>query len=112
MKRIVFVSVGVLIVLLLSVGLYAQMKDMRSKEMKGAVDTFMKEKAKLIKDGKYVCCLKNPCNQCALMIGACPCGKNAAAGKPVCHECKGGWAAGNGIIPGKKAEDIKVMPRG
>ena len=36
---------------------------------------------------------------------------NAAAGKPVCHECKGGWAAGDGAIPGKTADDIKVMPR-
>lgn len=52
-----------------------------------------------------------PCNQCALMMGGCPCGGNAASGKPVCHECKGGWDAGDGAIPGKRSRDIKVMPR-
>ena len=111
MKRVVVVSVSLLIVCLMAVGLYAQMKDMRSPELKEAATKVMQEKEKLIKEGKYGCCLKHPCNQCALMMGGCPCGGNAAAGKPVCHECKGGWAAGDGAIPGKKAKDIKVMPR-
>ena len=111
MKKVVLLSVGVLILSMIAVGINAQMKDMRSEEMKVAAATIMKEKAKLIKEGNYVCCLKNPCNQCALMMGMCPCGKNAATGNPVCHECKGGWAAGDGAISGKSPGDIKVMER-
>ncbi len=111
MKRTIIVSMGLVFVLVLALGIDAQMKDMRSKEMKTAVDQVMVEKDKLMKAGKYACCLKNPCNQCAIMMGMCPCGGNAATGKPVCHECKGGWAAGNGNIASKKPEDIKVMPR-
>ena len=111
MKRTIVVLMGSAFVLMLAFGIDAQMKDMRSKEMKTAVSQVMAEKDKLIKAGKYACCLKKPCNQCAIMMGMCPCGGNAATGKPVCHECKGGWAAGNGAIPNKKSEDIKVMPR-
>ncbi len=111
MKRAVVVSASLLVVCLMAVGLYAQMMDMRSKELKDAATIVMQEKEKLIKAGKYGCCLKHPCNQCALMMGACPCGKNAAEGKPVCHECKGGWDAGDGAIPGKRSRNIKVMPR-
>jgi len=28
---------------------------------------------------------------------------------PVCNQCKGGWDAGQGVVPGKTAADIKVM---
>ncbi|MEE8399298.1 MAG: hypothetical protein V3S89_09855 [Desulfobacterales bacterium] len=111
MKRTIAVLLGLVFVFTVALGIDAQMKDMRSKEMKSAVDQVMVEKAKLVKAGKYVCCLKKSCNQCAIMMGGCPCGKNAANDKPVCHECKGGWAAGNGTMSHKKPEDIKVMPR-
>lgn len=83
----------------------------RPKALKQADMTVQNEKKKLMLAGKYACCLKHGCDQCVLKMGGCPCGKNAAAGKPVCHECKGGWAAGDGAIPGKTANDIKVMPR-
>jgi len=92
----------------------AMMKKMmmnRPKSLKQADMTVQKEKAKLATAGKYGCCLKHGCDQCVLKMGGCPCGMNAKAGKPVCHECKGGWAAGDGAIPGKTADDIMVMPR-
>jgi hypothetical protein len=44
-------------------------------------------------------------------MGECPCGMNAAKDMPVCNECKGGWAAGDGVVPGKTADQIKTMPR-
>jgi len=92
----------------------AMMKKMmksRPKSLKQADKTVQTEKQKLMKAGKYGCCLKHGCDQCVLKMGGCPCGKMAAMDKPVCHECKGGWAAGDGAISGKTADDIKVMPR-
>lgn len=63
-----------------------------------------------IKSGKnYNCCIRPKCDWCAVHMGACPCGMSAASGKPVCVNCKGGWDAGQGVIPGKTAADIKVM---
>ena len=92
---------------------HAMMKMMqsRSKALKQADATVTKEKQKAMKAGKYNCCLKHPCDFCALKMGACPCGKMATMDKPVCNECKGGWAAGDGAISGKTADDIKTMPR-
>jgi hypothetical protein len=42
-------------------------------------------------------------------MGTCPWAENVAATKPVCRECKGGWEAGEGDVPGKTASEIKVM---
>ena len=93
----------------------AMMKKMmmsRSKALKRADMTVQAEKKKAMKAGNYGCCLKHSCDVCALKMGSCPCGKMAAMDKPVCNECKGGWAAGDGAISDKTAEDIKTMPRG
>jgi hypothetical protein len=92
----------------------AMMKKMmmnRPKALKQADMTIQKEKQKLLKAGKYGCCLKHPCDFCTYKMGGCPCGKMASMDKPVCNECKGGWYAGDGAIPGKTADDIKTMPR-
>ena len=89
-----------------------QMMASRSKALKAADKTVMAEKQKAMKAGKYGCCLKHSCDFCALKMGSCPCGKMASMDKPVCNECKGGWAAGDGAISDKTAEDIKTMPRG
>ena len=88
-----------------------QMMMNRPKAMKSADEAIQKQKQEAMKKGNYACCLKNACDHCALKMGQCPCGMNAANDKPVCNECKGGWHAGDGSIPGKKAEDIKTMPR-
>ena len=88
-----------------------KMMDNRSKSLKQADKTVMAAKQKAMKGGMYNCCLKHPCDWCALKMGSCPCGKMAATDKPVCNECKGGWAAGDGRIAGKTADDIKTFPR-
>ena len=84
----------------------------RPKAMKDADNKVQQQKQQAIKAGKYSCCLKHPCDFCALKMGECPCGMNAAKDMPVCNECKGGWHAGDGAIPGKTPDQIKTMPRG
>ena len=88
-----------------------QMMMNRPKAMKKADSSIQKQKQKAMAAGKYACCLKTSCNSCALKMGQCPCGMNAANDKPVCNECKGGWYAGDGSIPGKTADQIKTLPR-
>ncbi len=65
--------------------------------------------AKIKAGPNYKCCNRPMCDDCAVTMGSCPCGKHAAMGMPVCTQCKGGWEAGAGVIPGKTAADIKVM---
>ncbi|MBM4169588.1 MAG: hypothetical protein FJ215_10615 [Ignavibacteria bacterium] len=67
-------------------------------------------KRSLAREGKYSCCIAPSCDFCALTDGECPCGDNLANGKPVCHECKGGWEAGYGSIEDVRAEDVKSLP--
>lgn len=78
-----------------------------AKRLQASIDKY---KGQLTREGKYTCCTGPTCDHCATHMGMCPCGKNAAADKPVCRECKGGWAAGEGVISGKSADEIKVMP--
>ncbi|HZO90180.1 MAG TPA: hypothetical protein VFB38_17765 [Chthonomonadaceae bacterium] len=59
--------------------------------------------------GQYTCCINPPCEFCAVHMAMCPCGKNLAAGKAVCRECKGGWDVGEGRIPGVNAAEVKGM---
>jgi hypothetical protein len=78
-----------------------------AKRLQASVNNY---KTQLTSLGKYTCCINPTCDFCATHMGGCPCGKMAAMDKPVCRECKGGWAAGEGVISGKTAADIKVMP--
>jgi hypothetical protein len=59
--------------------------------------------------GMYTCCIAPPCEFCAVHMAMCPCGKNVAAGKAVCRECKGGWDVGEGRVQGVNAADVKGM---
>lgn len=61
------------------------------------------------KKGMYDCCLTDACEFCASHMAMCPCGKNLAAGKPVCRECKGGWEVGEGRVAGVNPADVKGM---
>lgn len=78
-----------------------------AKRLQASVNKY---KTQLTGQGKYTCCINPTCDFCATHMGACPCGKMAAMDRPVCRECKGGWEAGEGVITGKTAADIKVMP--
>src|SRR6185312_5017894 len=56
----------------------------RPQALKSAAATVAAFKQKAIKAGHYRCCLKHPCDLCALKMGTCPCDEQLAAGKPVC----------------------------
>ncbi len=84
----------------------------KSKEVKQAEALVMKIKKSAEAKGMYNCCLKHSCNDCALAMGMCPCGKMLSMGKPVCNECKGAWYAHDGDIPGVKPDQVKTFPRG
>jgi hypothetical protein len=83
----------------------------RPAAMKAAEQSIQQQKAAAMKQGNYTCCLRNPCDFCAVNFAQCPCGKNAAVDKAVCNECKGAWYAGDGAIPGKTPDQIKTLPR-
>ncbi len=129
-KRGLFLLVTLTVVSVMSWGLaavitqgdmgdMADMMEMMKQKMMNRPAAMMRadkavqdQKAAAMKAGTYNCCLKNACDYCALKMGECPCGMNAANDMPVCNECKGSWYAGDGAIPGKTPEQIKTMPRG
>ncbi len=88
-----------------------QMMMNRPQAMNDADAAIQQQKANAMAEGAYGCCLHHSCDFCALKMGMCPCGMNAATDKAVCNECKGGWHAGDGAVAGKTADDIKTMPR-
>lgn len=65
-------------------------------------------KSKLAEEGKYGCCLKEPCNMCALDEGDCDCYKDLKKGNHVCVECYAGWQQGKGADDKIKKEDVKT----
>ena len=60
--------------------------------------------------GKYSCCLTEGCDFCALAEAMCPCRGKLANGEAVCGECKMGWQAGMGSLPGVDAADVRSLP--
>jgi hypothetical protein len=90
---------------------FARLAQSRPAALKSAAATVEKFKQQAIRAGRYRCCLKHPCDYCALHLGTCPCDAQLDAGKPVCSECKGGWYAGDGEAKGKTADQIKTFPR-
>lgn len=65
-------------------------------------------KKQLAREGKYSCCIQDPCNQCLLDHQSCPCESNVKTGKPVCSECYGGWQRGEGKVKNIKPSDVKT----
>ena len=76
--------------------------------LRDAKDKLVEAKDKLAQEGKYGCCLKEPCNHCALNQGDCDCYKDLKKGEHVCIECYAGWQAGKGGIEGIKPSDVKT----
>ncbi len=68
-------------------------------------------KRSLARDGKYSCCISPSCDFCAISVGQCPCNENLSEGKPVCHECKGGWMAGHGVVEDVNPEEVQTPPK-
>lgn len=87
------------------------MMENRPEAMKEAHQAVDRQKREAAAEGNYSCCLRHSCDFCALNMGQCPCGQNVAEGKPVCSECKGGWHAGDGAVPGVQPEKVRTLPR-
>ncbi|HEY3412385.1 MAG TPA: hypothetical protein VGM51_04905 [Armatimonadota bacterium] len=66
-------------------------------------------KVKAAKNGRYDCCIGPSCDFCATHMGSCSCAKGVASGMGNCRECKGGWEAGQGDVPGKTKADVRKM---
>ena len=66
----------------------------------------MEAKKELAQDGKYNCCIKDPCDRCALDHQSCPCADDVKNGKAVCPDCYAGWQRGDGIVKGIKASKV------
>jgi hypothetical protein len=82
------------------------------KKARAAMDAY---KSRLIKEGKYGCCMQKPmgskvngCDMCAKTNGSCNCGANLAQGKGACGECYGAWKGGKGH-PAFGKVDLKTL---
>jgi hypothetical protein len=67
------------------------------------VDKYMDE---LKADGKYDCCVKPACRQCALTAGECHCRAVISANGPCCGECTQSWVEGRGNTEGVSREQV------
>ena len=122
MKR-VFVVIAAVIMLITGFGLVlspteplqsdqaamAQTKQTSAKEKINQAKKLLADaKKQLEREGKYKCCIEDPCNQCALEHQSCPCMDGLKAGNPVCPECYGGWQRGEGKDKSIKSSDVKT----
>jgi len=67
------------------------------------VDKYMDE---LKANGKYDCCVKPACKQCALSAGECHCRQVIDANGPCCGECTQSWVEGRGNTAGVDREAV------
>jgi hypothetical protein len=65
-----------------------------------------KYQAELKANGKYDCCVKPACRQCAITAGECHCRKVIDASGPCCGECTQSWVEGRGNTAGVDREKV------
>ena len=83
-------------------------KSSSAKEKIQLAQTLLADAKKdLAQDGNYNCCIKDPCDRCALDHQSCPCADDVKAGKAVCPDCYAGWQRGDGIVKGVNAKKVK-----
>lgn len=73
-----------------------------------AKEKLSEAKERLIQDGKYSCCIKDPCNYCALHESSCLCFNDLKEGRHVCIECYAGWQQEKGAVENIKKESVKT----
>lgn len=56
--------------------------------------------------GKYACCVRPACNQCAIDDGECRCRDRVRTNMPACGECTQAWIEGDGNMPGVDVQKI------
>ena len=57
-------------------------------------------------NGKYDCCVKPACRQCAISAGECHCRQVIDANGPCCGECTQSWVEGRGNTAGVDREQV------
>ena len=57
-------------------------------------------------NGKYDCCVKPACRQCAMTAGECHCRRVIDANGPCCGECTQSWVEGRGNTAGVDREAV------
>jgi hypothetical protein len=60
----------------------------------------------LAAEGKYDCCVKPACRQCAITAGECHCRQVISADGPCCGECTQSWVEGRGNTEGVDREQV------
>lgn len=65
-----------------------------------------KYREELKANGKYDCCVKPACRQCALTAGECHCREVISANGPCCGECTQSWVEGKGNTEGVDREQV------
>lgn len=60
----------------------------------------------LKKEGKYDCCVKPACRQCAISAGECHCRQVIDSNGPCCGECTQSWVEGRGNTAGVDREQV------
>lgn len=65
-----------------------------------------KYQAELKANGKYDCCVKPACRQCAITAGECHCRQVIDASGPCCGECTQSWVEGRGNTAGIDREKV------
>ncbi|HET7435131.1 MAG TPA: hypothetical protein VFN10_10525 [Thermoanaerobaculia bacterium] len=62
--------------------------------------------AELKANGKYDCCVKPACRQCAITAGECHCRQVIDKNGPCCGECTQSWVEGRGNTAGVDREKV------
>lgn len=66
-------------------------------QLRLSAESLLRAKRTLVAEGRYSCCIRGGCAQCAHET-SCPCGADLAAHRGVCGECLDGWRSGRGAF--------------
>ena len=75
--------------------------------MRVSAESLLAAKRTLLAEGRYSCCIRGGCGQCAHET-SCPCGADLAAHKGVCGECLDGWRSGRGAFAGIDPAEVTL----
>ena len=75
----------------------------KQKLLISEIDRYIDE---LKAEGKYDCCVKPSCRQCAITAGECHCRQVIDASGPCCGECTQAWVEGKGNTAGVDREQV------
>lgn len=81
----------------------AQPLGMKQAVLISELDKYTEE---LKANGKYDCCVKPACRQCAITAGECHCRQVIDASGPCCGECTQSWIEGKGNTAGVDREKV------